>query len=122
MMRCRQRQRGAGLFGLIFWVAIIVIAMVVGMRLVPVMTEYFAVTRIMDGMARGGDTTGSQNEIRASFNRKASVDNVTSVSGEDLEIVKASGGAILRISYGKKVPLAGPVSLYLDLSHTSMPK
>ena len=58
-------------------------------------------------------------EIRASFSRRSSIDDIKAIKPEDIEISVDQGKLVLSASYFVKIPLAGNISLYLDFNPTS---
>jgi hypothetical protein len=49
--------------------------------------------------------------MRASFDRTASVDYITSISGKDLEVTKEGDKVVVSFAYDKEIPLFEPVYL-----------
>ena len=46
-------------------------------------------------------------------------DDITTISGKDLEIQKADDDFVISFAYTKKIPLFGPVSLSIDYAANS---
>ena len=61
----------------------------------------------------------SLREIRESYGKRASIDDVTIVKAADIAIEKSGGKPSLSASYSVKVPLAGNVSLYIEFNSAS---
>lgn len=112
MTRASQ-QRGITLIGLIFWGAIIAFLVVIGMQAVPAVQESFAVQRAVDQAAKAGPTVG---DIRNAFDKTASVDYITRVSGKDLDITKVNGQVVVSYAYDKEIHLFGPAYLVLKFA------
>jgi hypothetical protein len=112
-----KKQRGMGFLGnLIIVVALILIA-ITGMRLAPAYIEYFAVKNILRAMASSAEVQGGNaKEIRSAFDTRASIDQIASVKGEDLEIDKNGNTTVVSAKYTVKTPLAGNVSVVIDFS------
>ncbi|MEI7969879.1 MAG: DUF4845 domain-containing protein [Betaproteobacteria bacterium] len=108
-------QRGLSLIGLLFVSAVLFFVAVLGMKVFPVCMEYVAVRKGVMEIMRANDG-GSEQEIRASFDKRATIDDITSVQGKDLEIMKNGDSFIVLVEYSKKIPLFGPVSLCFDFS------
>ena len=87
MVAMNRQQRGLGLISL-FVVSVLVVAVaLVVIKCVPTVIEYWNVRKIVSTMASQGDLRGGNPvEIRKSFDRRAVIDNVTVISGNDLEI------------------------------------
>ncbi len=107
------KQRGITLIGLIFWGAIIAFLVVVGMQAVPAVQESFAVQNAVNKAAKAGPTVG---DIRTAFDKTASVDYISMVSGKDLDITKVNGRVVVSYAYNKEIHLFGPAYLLLKFS------
>jgi uncharacterized protein DUF4845 len=104
--------------GLVLTIAIIVFVAVIAMKLVPAYIEYFSVKKALTKISN--DPSFNQmgkNEIVASFDRTASIDYITVISGKDLTVEKDEAGkTIVSADYQALVPLVGNVSALLDFS------
>lgn len=104
----RSRQRGLSFIGLVFLVAIIVSAAVIGAQSVPVFLEYQAITKAANKAAAEGNTVA---EVKASFDRSAAIDDFKSVSGSDLEVTKVNDKIVVGFEYSREIHLVGPAYL-----------
>lgn len=112
----RSRQSGLSIVGLLFFGLIIVFLLLIGARLVPGVVEYLAVDRAVQAVAQ---EQGGVAELRASFDRRAGVDNVTSISSKDLDITKNEGRVVISYAYTYQVPLMSNVRLVIEFSGSS---
>lgn len=108
-----RKQRGVSLIGLIFFGGLLFFAALLVMKSLPAFIEYFTIKKHISELVKGGDGS-SPKEIMASFDRRASIDDISSVQGNDLEISKRGDGVDIRLSYSRKVLLFGPVNLCFD--------
>ena len=104
----RVRQRGLSFIGLVVIGALAVAAFAVGGQALPVFLEYQAVRKAALKAAREGTTVP---EVRAVFDRAAQIDNITSLSGRDLEVTKVNDQVVVGYAYAREIPLAGPAFL-----------
>jgi hypothetical protein len=105
-------QRGLSLVGLILLGVLIVFGALLSLKVAPTVIEYAAVQRAVVKAARDGQDPAS---IRAAFDRAAAIDDITSISGRDLQITRRPNGAFaVAFSYEKRIPLVGPASLLLE--------
>lgn len=109
----RRRQRGLSLISLIFVGLIVIFLLVIGAKAVPAMTEYFAVDRAVQKVATEGQTV---RDIREAFNRYASVDDIKSISGKDLDITKDGEKVIVSYSYTYSIPILDNVRIVIDFA------
>lgn len=109
------RQRGIGLLGLLVLAALLVIAAVVGMQVVPTVTEYMSIKRAAKRAVESADTVA---QVQSAFDRYAAIDDIKSLTGRDLEIEPdrsgKSGKFIASFRYERRIELFGPASLLLD--------
>lgn len=111
----KNKQTGLSLIGVLIVGAILGFLFLIGMRTVPAVTEFMAVKRVLNAIADSKpspDVTVSQ--IRADFDKRAYIGDVTSVTGRDLVVVKRGNQIEMSMAYAKKVPIAGNVSLLID--------
>ena len=107
------RQRGLTLLGLLVAGAVLALAAVLAMKVVPSALEYNAIRGAISKVASAGGN--SARDYEAAFDRYAAIDDITSITGKDLVIEKrADGHTVLSFAYEKRIPLFGPASLVLD--------
>lgn len=116
----RKKQQGISLSGLLIWASVVIMIALLGMKLIPTYIEYAAIKRILVSMASDPSLQNAHpKEIRQSFDRRATIDDIKTVSGRNLEISRESGQTVLNVSYSVKTPLFANVSLYIDFTATS---
>ena len=114
------KQRGLSFSGFIFGAVILVLAITTGMKLIPAYMQDAKIGNLFTVIANDPEMQkASPREIRQSFSKRASIDSITAINVEDIEITSNGGRLVLSASYAVKIPLAGNVSLYLDFSPTS---
>lgn len=114
------QQRGLSFFGFIFGAFILVLVSITGLKLVPAYMQNAQVKNVFVAIANDPEMQkASPRDIRMSFSKRASIDNITAVKAEDIEIASDAGTPVLSASYAVKVPLVGNVSLYLEFNPTS---
>ena len=106
-------QRGLGLIGLLFGAAVLAMIALVGMQVVPTVTEYLAVKRAANRALEGADSAA---QIQSAFDRYAAIDDIKAISGRDLVIERdpKTGRWVAEFEYNRKIALFGPASLLLD--------
>ena len=114
-----RKQRGITLSGTIFWLAILGFLGIMAAKMLPAYLEYFSVKKILATMEQGGMTKGSVRDIRFNYEKLNAVEDVKSVRGDDLEISKTGGEAVISAAWSVKVPLVGNVSACLDFAVTT---
>ena len=116
-----RRQRGIGFVMLIFIFAVCAFVLLMGMKLFPVYSQYFAVRGVISAMANSEEVkTGTVSDIRKSFDRRASIAYIDIINGDDLEITKENGETLVTATWQAKVPLFTGYTLMVDLSTDSL--
>ncbi len=114
------KQRGLSFVLFLLWAVIAVLVSIGGMKLIPAYMQYEQVKNMFIAIANDPDLKkGSRGDILMAFTKRASVDNITAINAEDIDIIKDNERLILSASYVYKVPLLGNVSLCLDFSPSS---
>lgn len=111
------RQRGFSLLSMIFVGGIIVVVALVGMQVAPTVMEFFTIQKAIQKASQSGG--GTVQEIRTAFDRTAQIDNITSITGQDLEITKAGDKVVISFAYNKEIALTGPAYLLLKYKGTT---
>lgn len=117
-MNCK-RQRGLSLVSVLFLGAIGAFVLLTAFRAIPVITEYMAIERIVGVLAEEGDQGTSAAELRRGFDRRSQIDDVSSVSGVDLQIFKEGNQTVIEVDYARTVPLVANVSLLIEFQVSS---
>jgi len=107
------RQRGLSLVSVIF-IGIIVVALLwIGMKSVPAMSEYFAVEKAIQKAGAEGQTV---RDIRNAFDRYATIDDIKSISGKDLDVTKDADRIVVSYAYSYSIPVLDNVRIVIDFS------
>ncbi|MCB1955906.1 MAG: DUF4845 domain-containing protein [Rhodocyclaceae bacterium] len=118
-----KRQKGMTLIGLLLTGIGLALVFLLGMKTVPAVTEFAAVKRVINAVAESADPgTSTVPGIRKDFDLRATVDDIKSVRGADLDITKRSGRVEISVAYSRKVPLVANVSLLLEFEARSTGK
>lgn len=116
MQQRMSSQRGISFIGLLILGIVLALLAIVGARVLPTATEFMAIQKAVKKAAADGDTVPA---VRAAFDRTASVDYISSISGKDLEITKQGDKVVVEFAYDKEIPLAGPAYLLLKYRGSS---
>ncbi len=114
-----RKQQGISLSGLMIWSFVLILVSIVGMKLIPAYIENATIKRTLLAVATESNLRTNNEEIRQSFNRRASIDNIKAINGQDIIIDKKSDKVVLSTSYSVKIPLLANVSLYIDFTAAS---
>lgn len=113
----RRKQLGVSLSGLIMGAIILIVGAMLGLKLAPSYIEFFAIKKAVNAIA--GERPGSVAEVRKSFDNRATIDDISTIKGSDLEITKDGTGLVIRAAYRKEIQLVGNIGLFVDFNATS---
>jgi hypothetical protein len=109
------QQRGLSLIGLLIVSAVLVFFALVGFKLLPSYIEYWTVQRIISDIGRSPELRGGTIlSVQNAFDRRATIDNVNSIKGKDLEVSKVGDGYEIAANWSTRVPLFGNINACLD--------
>lgn len=115
----RNRQKGVSLSGLLMVSAVLAVVALLGMKLVPEYIEFFHIKKALKSINNDASAKASVADVRKAFDRQATVDNITAITAEDLEISKESGDVVVSFDYERRVPLFANVSLLISFQGSS---
>jgi len=113
-----KQQRGITLGGMFFFMILVGFGAYAAARVLPGYLDYWTIQRIMNNVLEQPDIKdakdGKENAIRAKFVKNLQINNIKTVTGEDLLVELVPNGAHLSVSFSIKQPFMGPVNLCLD--------
>lgn len=104
----RSRQRGLSFIGVVFIGVFAVVAFAVGGQSVPILLEAQSINKAATKAAKEGATV---DDVRKIFDKAAAIDDISSIRGSNLEVTKRNDKIVVRYSYSREIPLAGPAYL-----------
>ena len=110
----RTKQTGVSLLGLMMASVVIIAVLLIGMKLAPSYIEFFAIKKAVNAIASDKTASSSVVEVRRAFDKYATIDDINTIKGSDLEITKDSGSMVIRAAYRREVPLVANVGIYID--------
>jgi Tfp pilus assembly protein FimT len=115
-----RKQRGITLVSLIVVGALIFFVLLIGMKLLPSYIEYFKVQNHMKELMRSPEMRDATPQaLRSAFDRRATIDDITVITGKDIEISGSAPNYTLSASWSTRVPLVGNVSACIDFQSGS---
>lgn len=113
-------QRGISFGGFILGAFLLVLFSLTALKMVPPFIQNATINNLFVAIAHDPEMqNASLHDIRASFDRRASVDDITAITAEDIDIENNTGTPVLSANYSVKVPLVANVSLFIDFHPTS---
>lgn len=117
------QQRGFTFGGFVIGAFLLVIFSITGLKLVPAYIEDVKIKNTFMTIAHDPDMQkASPHDILASFERRASIDNITAIKSSDIDISSEGGRLELSASYFVRVPLVANISFYLEFNPSSAGK
>ena len=116
-MAVKSRQAGMSIITLIFLLAVLGGVGAVALQAFPSVMEYQGVLKAVN-KAKGEGTVPA---VRASFDRAADIDNITSIGGKDLQVTKDGDQTVVSFAYEKEFHMFGPAWLTLKYEGRSRP-
>ena len=113
------RQRGLSLVGMIFVTGIIVLLAILIMKVAPEVIEYYKIMQDISATAKDSAASGSVADARRAYERRAIVDQISSIQPQDLEVTKDGNRIVISFAYEKRISLFGPVSLLIEFEGSS---
>jgi len=106
--------------GAIIILVLVLLVGLVALKIVPAYTENMTVNKILKAMAAESFIGKSKTEIRSMFNKRASIDDIDTVNGDDLEITQdESGKTIVYADYEAIRPITSTINVVIKFHATS---
>lgn len=115
-VRFKSRQRGVSFLGFLFVGGVLAVTGVIAAQIFPTALEYQAVLKAVNKASTGNSVA----EVRRTFDNAAAIDNISSITGKDLEVTKDGDKIVVSFAYQREIHLAGPG--YLTLKYTGRSK
>ena len=117
-----KKQKGMGLIGMLLVAMGLVFIAIAVMKVIPAYIEYVAIKKVFGAMVADPELKDAKpSQIRESYNRRASIDDITSIKADDLDISKENGGLVLSAKYHVEKPLFANIGLYINFAPTTSP-
>ena len=116
-------QRGVSLNGLLIGSVIFGLVALLAMKVLPEWMEYGKIVKVVKATANDGNLKeASIADVRAAYDKRADIDLIKSVTGQDLDITKENGDFSISFAYAKKVPIYNKIRLEIDYKKNSAAK
>ena len=102
--------------GLLFVGGVLAVCGVIGAQIVPTVIEFETVKKAVN-KASAGNTVA---EVRSIFQKATAIDNISSITANDLEVTKVGDKIVVKFAYQREIHLAGPG--YLTLKYDGQSK
>lgn len=102
----KQKQSGMSLVGFIVVLGVVGVFIYMGMKVIPMYSQYASVKKALDGLAReSGMSDNPPEKIKDLFFRRIDVDYVDAVKPENVKIKRKDAGWLMTVEYEARRPL-----------------
>jgi hypothetical protein len=102
-------------------VVILGFLILVGLKLTPVYIENWSIKKVFKAMAADPAMQGATiKDIRSSYDRRATIENITSIKSSDLEVSNNGESTEISVNYSVKVPIVANVSACIDFAESAV--
>lgn len=116
----RQKQKGVSLSGLLVWAVILILVAISGLKILPAYIEFSSIQKNLTAVVKDINAQSADlNQARILFSKRAQIDNIKSISAQDIKINKENGRTVLSASYTVRIPLVSNISLTIDFDAVS---
>jgi len=115
MHSAKSTQRGLSLISLLFVGIALAVSGVIVAQVIPTAIEFQAINKAAKKSTEGNTVA----EVRSIFDKAASIDNINSISGKDIEVTKENDKVVVSFAYQREIHLAGPAYLTLKYAGSS---
>jgi hypothetical protein len=117
------QQRGLTLGGFVVGAFVFVIVAITLLKLVPAYVEDAKINSIFRDIAHDPDMQKAPpHDIQVSFDRRSSIEDITAIKSNDIDISMDGDTPVLSANYSVKVPLVANISLFLEFNPSSAGK
>ena len=111
----QRKQSGLSMVGFVLVAALVAIVVILGMKAVPAVIEYYTILKNVKAIVKSGEVKGGTvADYRNAYAKRAIMDEMSSVTPADLDIIKDSNGVEVSFAYDRKVHMFGPVSILFE--------
>ncbi|MDX1253470.1 MAG: DUF4845 domain-containing protein [Gammaproteobacteria bacterium] len=112
MAKNHKKQRGLTAIGFVLLLGLIAFFAALAIKLAPLYLENFEVSSVLKSVAQESDI-GSKSvaDIKDSIMKKLSINDVSRVTKDDIEVSKEDGKLRVTISYEARVPMVGNIDI-----------
>ena len=117
----QKKQRGLTLTGVLVAAVILGIVGIIGTKVMADVVEFYAIRKAARVVTSDPNAKyASEADLKSAFSKYAEIDNIKSITPQDLTITRGNDQAIISFAYSKRVPLFSNVSLLIDFEGSSV--
>lgn len=110
-----RQQRGFSKLGLVFMLVVLVSALTVGLKVLPVYIDHNFVRGVAEALLESGRASSmTQAELRNEIAASMRVNNVRDFDLNSISTSRANGASIISITYERRIPLVANIDIILS--------
>ena len=115
-----RRQKGITLTGFLLWSVVVIIFALLAFKIGPPYVEYLSIQAQLKAIANDPEgRSGVRRVVEDLFERRSAIENITSVRGKDMLIVRDGDRVVLSFEYTVCVPIVFNIRACMDYNATS---
>ena len=108
----KRTQRGMTLIGFIMVLAVVGVFIYMGMKLIPMYSEYYSLKQALSSLAREpGITDNDPAKIKDLLFRRLDISYASNIKPEHVKIVRKDAGYLMTVAYEVRKPLIANVDV-----------
>lgn len=120
MKAWKDRQQGIGFAGIFMIIVLGLFVAISAMKVIPAYLHNQEIVHIFTAIANDpAMQSASIKDVRASYYKRATMDSITEITAEDVQVDKSGGSLVVSASYVVKIPVAGNASLIIEFNPSS---
>jgi len=111
------QQRGFALVPFLIGAVVLILVVILGLQMIPAYIQNAKIVSVFNAMKHDPELAqANSDQMKASFSRRASIDSITAITPEKVELTE---GGVLTARYTVLIPLVGNISLLLEFNPRS---
>ncbi|MFZ5657420.1 MAG: DUF4845 domain-containing protein [Pseudomonadota bacterium] len=107
----KRTQHGMTLIGFVLVLAVAGVFIYMGMKLIPMYSEYYAVKQAMEGLAQEGAGAYDAAKVKDLFFRRLDMSYSENVEPADVKLVRKDAGWMMTVDYEVRRPLIANIDV-----------
>jgi hypothetical protein len=115
-----RRQKGITLSGFMMWAVLLIVAALIAFRIGPPYAEFLSIQAQLRAVANDPEgRSGVRRIVEDLFSRRAQIENISAISGKDIQITKVGDRVVLTAEYSVCVPFVFNIRACMDYTASS---
>ena len=107
----KRTQQGMTLIGFVMVLAVAGVFIYMGMKLIPMYSEYYAVKQAMEGLSKEGAGAYDAAKVKDFFFRRLDMSYSENVKPQDVKLIRKDSGWMMTVDYEVRRPLIANIDV-----------